>query len=275
MTAEAQRILGAYQRRQTAGKDRGEFFGHEDLAHLLRCAQRHTALLAMLSRRGVTSLAGRRILDVGCGTGSFLGQCLEWGAAPSRLAGIDLRPGAVEAARARLPRTDVRCGDASELPWPSGSFDLVCQQTVFSSILDPAMRQRVAGEMLRVLAPGGCIVWYDLRMDNPRNPDVQGISRREILALFPGCALERRLVTLAPPLARRLPDAVLPLAYPLLSAVPWLCTHILGLVVTPAVGQRRPGLRTAGCWEIDRRGRRTSLLRGLAAGRPAEAPHHA
>jgi len=262
MIAEAQRILAAYERRQAAARDSGPFFGHEDLAHALRIAERHAALLAMLSRQGVASLAGRRVLDVGCGRGAFLGRCLEWGAAAAHLAGIDLRAAAVEAARARCPGADLRCGDASHLPWPGETFDLVSQQTVFSSILDPAMRERVAAEMLRVLAPGGCLVWYDLRLDNPRNPDVRGIPAAEIRRLFPGCALRLRRITLAPPLARRLPGPLLSRAYPLLAAVPWLCTHTLGLILKPAAPGGR-ALRTARLWQIDRRVRRQSLLRAL------------
>jgi hypothetical protein len=64
-------------------------------------------------------------------------------------------------------------------------------------------------------------------------------------------------------------------AYPLLSAVPWLCTHALGLVTPPAV-ERAAALRTRGPWDIDRRARRASLLRGIAAHLDAvEAQHHA
>lgn len=73
------------------------------------------------------------------------------GAAPECLVGIELRPEPVERARQINPNLDVRCGSAIELPWPDASFDLVCQHTVFTSILDSAMKQRGDSEMSRVL----------------------------------------------------------------------------------------------------------------------------
>ncbi len=169
--------------------------------------------------------------------------CWKWGVAPATgwktlerfgarreaLAGIDLDPGRAAACAARFPGADIRAGDASHLPWESGSFDVVFQSTVFSSILDPAMRRDVAGEMLRVLAPGGAIFWYDFFMDNPANPNVKGVRRREIATLFPGCRVDLRRATLAPPLARR----VVPVSWTLAAVLESLRvfdTHYLGTV---------------------------------------------
>jgi SAM-dependent methyltransferase len=163
---------------------------------------RERALLALLRAEGMLPLADRRILEVGCGSGQWLADFETWGARRERLAGIDLVPERVAAARARLPGADLREGDAAGLPWDDGSFDVVLQSTVFSSILDPAMRSRVAAAMAAALAPGGVIVWYDFFVGNPRNRAVRGIRRREIAALFPGFAMRRRRVSLAAPLAR-------------------------------------------------------------------------
>ena len=58
------------------------------------------------------------------------------------------------------------------LDFRTDSFDFVFQSTVFTSILDSEVRKEVAGEMLRVLKPGGVILWYDFHVNNPRNPDV-------------------------------------------------------------------------------------------------------
>jgi hypothetical protein len=55
--------------------------------------------------------------------------------------------------------------------------------------------------MLRVLRPGGRILWYDFFRNNPTNPNVRGVGAAEIRALFPGRRIELRRVTLAPPLA--------------------------------------------------------------------------
>ena len=55
------------------------------------------------------------------------------------------------------------------------------------------------------------------------------MPQAEIAALFPGCRLTLRRVTLAPPLARRL-ARVSWLASMVLARVPWLCTHTLGVI---------------------------------------------
>jgi hypothetical protein len=90
--------------------------------------------------------------------------------------------------------------------------------------------------MLRVLTQGGAVLWYDFMYDNPRNPDVRGVRRREIAALFPGFSLDLVRITLAPPIARRIPVPLLPICYPLLAAFPVLRTHYLGVLRRPPSG---------------------------------------
>lgn len=170
-------------------------------------------------------LAGKRVLEVGCGSGNWL-QML---AGAASLAGIELDPGRAAGAAARFPGADIRAGDASSLPWAGASFDVVLQSTVFSSILDPGMRRAVASEMLRVLAPGGAILWYDFFVDNPSNPHVRGVRRREIEVLFPGCRVALRRTTLAPPLARRIVPVSWKLAA-LLESLRVLDTHYMGVI---------------------------------------------
>jgi SAM-dependent methyltransferase len=178
-------------------------------------------------------LAIARILDVGCGDGDVLASFLALGARPERLVGVDLLPDEIERARARHPGLRFEVGNAEALETPDGAFDLVCLFTVFTSILDAAMAARVAAEVDRVLAPGGAVVWYDFRVDNPRNPHVRGVGRRRIEVLFPEYALHVRSVTVLPPLARRLGRAT-PWLYPVLARIPPLRTHWIGLLRKPA-----------------------------------------
>jgi ubiquinone/menaquinone biosynthesis C-methylase UbiE len=200
--SEADRILEEHRRR---GREiPAGFYDLDRPANLFLRHGQERALRDALERSGLLPLSGRRLLEVGCGSGNGLEILERFGARRERLAGIDLDPGRAAACSARFPAADIRSGDASVLPWESGSFDLVFQSTVFSSILDPGMRRAVASEMLRVLAPGGAVLWYDFFVDNPANPNVRGIRRREIEALFPGCRVELRRATLAPPLARRI-----------------------------------------------------------------------
>lgn len=223
---ERQRVIEAYARRQNDATRYsplrlGQLF-------FLQSAERH--LVGMLARHGVTSLGEKRVLEIGCGTGRWLRQLIQWGATPALLAGVDLLAGRLEAARG-LTAEGVRYheGSAGALPFGDDAFDLLLQATVFTSILDAAQRARIAGEMLRVLAPGGAILWYDFCVANPRNPDVRAVDRREIARLFPDCRVELRRVTLAPPIARWLAPKTWWLTS-LLESVPPLCTHYVGLI---------------------------------------------
>ena len=233
---EAERIARAYDRRT-----HGSRYSPFDPAHLLAQQEVERTLLAgfgqTLARAGGRELAALRALDVGCGSGYWLRRLLDWGLAPTNLHGIDLLADRIERARAHLPAAcDVRQADARALSWPDGHFDVVSQFVVFSSVLDPAVREALACEMARVTAPGGVILWYDFHVDNPRNPDVKGVGRREIARLFPGFAPRLRRVTLAPPLAR----ALLPrgrAVYEALRLVPALRTHWAGVLVRDGGGR--------------------------------------
>jgi ubiquinone/menaquinone biosynthesis C-methylase UbiE len=224
---EVARIRKAYARRRQGHPATYSFLNP---SHVLQIQERDSELLFVLSRHGVDRLDAKTFLEIGCGTGYWLRAFLQWGALPENVFGIDLLPERLEQARKLCPHgVSLQCGSAASLDLPDTSFDIVLQSTVFSSILDPRMKQRVAAEMLRVVKPGGFVLWYDFFLDNPRNPDVRGIRKREIRRLFPGCQIHIRRITLAPPIAR-LVGRYSPLLYALLSRTKILCTHYLSLI---------------------------------------------
>ncbi|MFT7771915.1 methyltransferase domain-containing protein [Roseateles sp.] len=194
--------------------------------------ERQRALLRQLARRPGRP-ADWRATEVGCGAGGNLLDLLRLGLAPAHLTGIELIPERLAAARAALPEgVHLLAGDASTADVAPASQDLVLQSTVFSSILDDALQQRLAEAMWHWLKPGGAVVWYDFTVDNPRNADVRGVPLARVRELFPGCppgGFTARRVTLAPPLARALPAA-----YAVLNLVPWLRTHRLVMIEKPA-----------------------------------------
>ena len=81
-------------------------------------------------------------------------------------------------------------------------FRLVIASLLFTSILDPTVRRLVADEITRVLAPGGAMLCYDFAFNNPRNPNVRKLSKKELMSLFPSLKGAIKAVELAPPLAR-------------------------------------------------------------------------
>ncbi len=103
---------------------------------------------AVIAAAGCTAVDA--VLDVGCGTGAFLRRLATPGrAAP--LAGIDSSPAAV-AALDEVPGVEARLGDATALPWPGGTFDVVTARHMLYHVGDPVAAIR---EARRVLRPGG------------------------------------------------------------------------------------------------------------------------
>ena len=172
----------------------------------------------------------KKILEVGCGTGHWLREFIKWGARPENITGVDLLPDRVaEAKQLCSEAVRIQCGSAAEPAFPDATFDLVLQSTVFTSILDLGLKQQIAAEMLRVVKREGLILWYDFHVNNPRNPDVLGVKKREIFRLFPGCQIKLRPITLPPPLVRLLAPYSWLACY-VLAKIPCLCTHYLGII---------------------------------------------
>jgi ubiquinone/menaquinone biosynthesis C-methylase UbiE len=93
-----------------------------------------------------------RALDLGTGTG-VVALALAERYPEAEVVGIDLSPGMIEEARAKVPpelvgRVQFEVGDASALECPDGKFDLV----VLSNMIP------FSGELARITAPGGTLV---------------------------------------------------------------------------------------------------------------------
>ncbi len=225
LSVELRRIEEAYARRQSDFR-----YSLSNPAHLLIVQEREEKLLRLLAERGYASLETTRILEVGCGTGAWLRDFIRWGALPDNIWGVDLLPARIAQARELCPAgVTLKCQDATSLDVPDGSFDLVFQSTVFTSILSADVRRLLAQEMLRVVRQRGLIIWYDFHVNNPGNPDVRGISRKEITQLFPNCSISLEKLTWAPPLGRIVAPVSSSL-YRALSCIKPLCTHYLGAI---------------------------------------------
>lgn len=192
---ELARIEDVYRRR-AADERYAHLYAPFSPAPMFTVQEREWAVGRLMRMVGLESLADLDILDVGCGSGVELLRFVLYGAAPERLAGIDLMPDRAAAARRLLPEADIRDGSAHRLPYADATFDIVSQFTVFSSIQDPGLRAAVAAEMRRVARPGGLLLWYDVRRLPRRNTSLVAIPEREIRELFPGGDLRVIPVTL-------------------------------------------------------------------------------
>jgi SAM-dependent methyltransferase len=130
---------------------------------LAEVEQRHWWMRGM--RETAAALLGPRLrgalLDAGCGTGGFLRfaadrRCCE------RLAGTDLSPEAVEAARRRVPEAELHVAPLHRLPFEDGSFDVAVLNDVLQHVhedeVEPGLRElrRVLRGPLLVRTNGAC-----------------------------------------------------------------------------------------------------------------------
>jgi SAM-dependent methyltransferase len=233
---EVERIHVAYERRARRSLD----VRYRPLrpAVLLERQQMERGLVRALAREGIESLSDLRILDVGSGGGRLLLQLLALGARASNLCGVDLQMGRLREGRTQCPSLALFAGDGRRLHFADATFDLTLQCTTMSSVLDDAVRLDLAKDMERVTRPGGSIVWYDMRMTRPDNPDVRPVGVSEANRFHPHATVSSRVVTLNPLLSRRVAPTSWLLAE-ILGAVPWLCGHRVTVIRLPGPGAAR------------------------------------
>jgi len=101
--------------------------------------------------------AGHRVLDIGCGTGTFATLIKEFHPDVD-IVGLDPDPKALARARRKSERSAIPIrfaqGFADELPYPEASFDHVFSTFMFHHLLADK-REKTLCEVRRVLAPGG------------------------------------------------------------------------------------------------------------------------
>jgi len=225
---EIARIKNTYQARiEKRVIDRYSLFYPGELYMLQR---REEETLRLLRRQGLSAICDRRILEIGCGRGARLLDWVRWGARPDALFGVDLMAAFVSEATNTLPRGHFAVASGNRLPFRDGEFDIVVQSTVFSSILDPALRRAMADEMIRVTSRQGAMLWYDFRYPSLGNADVRPVAAAEIAALFPNRRIAARSLTLLPPLARRLAPVSVIACRALEKLFPPLRSHLLAVI---------------------------------------------
>jgi len=168
-----------------------------EFANIAKCERDfwwYRGMRRILARFMNRYLAGRRIkrvLEAGCGTGYF--SCLlqrdrRWPIIP-----MDISPEGLRYARAMGVERAVQ-GDATNIPFANGAFDLVLSIDVLAH-LNRGAELAAAGEMARVLAPGGLMVVRTSALDILRSRhslfayERQRFTRSRLLSLFESSGL--------------------------------------------------------------------------------------
>lgn len=153
---------------------------------------------AMCGFPELRDVAGRRVLDVGCGLGFFSVRLAARGAC---VTGADLDEAALKHLSARFAVPTVRL-DAERDPWPGDGYDLVLVGEILEHVADPAGLVRKGRD---ALAPGGHMVlstpalegWLALSRGKqlghdhgPQKHEREGFFRHELMDLLAAAGLE-------------------------------------------------------------------------------------
>lgn len=102
--------------------------------------------------RQYVDLEDARVLDVGCGIGTYVRRFRQFS---DDVHGIEVEAERVAEASAELPNIVLAVGE--DLPYPDDHFDLVFSNEVIEHVEDD---RATAAEMVRVTKPGGIIVAF-------------------------------------------------------------------------------------------------------------------
>src|SRR5262245_11684086 len=132
-------------------------------------------------RTALDGLAAPRVLDVATGTGRvpLLLASQSWFG--GEVYGVDIAPAMLAQAHDKVAaagldaRVALREGDASALPWPDSTFDLVTSLEALEFFPRP---RRALAEMARVLRPGGALLVSKYPDVWARALPLKGLTRR-------------------------------------------------------------------------------------------------
>lgn len=108
--------------------------------------------------------AGKKVLDVGAGTGLLAERLSDTG---FEVMALDPFPQMLAQLRQRRPEIATVEASGHAIPIPDNAFDLVYSVAVMHHISEPALVRQTLAEMVRVTRPGGHILIWD---HNPLNP---------------------------------------------------------------------------------------------------------
>ena len=135
-----------------AGDGAGTYQGYSDYLVSQDSMHDPRRLEVALLRRSEPDLSGRRVLEVGCGSGTLLSVLKEQGCGA---AGVELNPAAAEQARRRLDCEVYETPFELGLPRPTGTVDLFLACSVLEHSAAPG---RFLDEAARLVATNGLLL---------------------------------------------------------------------------------------------------------------------
>src|SRR4051812_17958809 len=154
-----------------------EFLGY-DPAELAALPSECTASFAGIANPHLIApiVRGETVLDIGCGAGTDLLLAARKVGPNGRAIGIDMTEAMLDlalasAAAAGLANVEVHRADATALPLPDASIDVVISNGVLNLVPE---KDKAFAEILRVLRPGGRLQLADIVLNAPLSAKARG-----------------------------------------------------------------------------------------------------
>jgi arsenite methyltransferase len=153
-----------------------EFLGYDAAELALLPAEATASFAGIGNPHAIAPLAaGETVLDIGCGAGTDLLLAARRVSPKGRAFGVEMTEAMVERARsaaraADLPQVEVLKGDATGLPLPDASVDVVISNGVLNLVPE---KEKAFSEIVRVLRPGGRLQLADIAVEAELGDDVR------------------------------------------------------------------------------------------------------
>jgi SAM-dependent methyltransferase len=152
----------------------------EPYAEYLRCASGVEAIAATKRDRDrlLGLRPGARALEVCCGLGDDARRLASLVEPGGSVVGVDASRALLERARRDAPEVTWVVGDAHQLPFEASSFDAARVERALQHVAEP---ERVIGEMVRVVRPGGIVLacepdWGTMALSTNRQDLVDALA---------------------------------------------------------------------------------------------------
>ena len=109
----------------------------------------------------IRTIGSKRILDIGCGTGTLLKLLQRESSAPLSLAGVDASEDMLLEARKDGGPISFQYADAAQLPFKNETFDCVTSVLALHH-MSPKVKRKALEESVRVVQKGGYVIIFDL-----------------------------------------------------------------------------------------------------------------
>lgn len=171
------------------------------------------------------------VLNVGCGNGADNFQLLRLHYDIKNIFGIDINDERLSIAQHVFPNSSCELGDASNMKYKNDFFDIVFESTMFSTIADDNLCDKIASEMIRVCKQSAHIVLVDWKIPKPNNPNYNALTHKKLVEFFK-VGVETDLVltargALIPPIGRFISKYLHGIYFLISSCLPFLVGQVV------------------------------------------------